>query len=362
MFVATVTAGPGGETGGMVVEASTLYRSSLADAVELELLSEERAVVPHPSLARRIGRAARRLVRFLVRLRTVDAVLVFASDTVSLVDKGAMCILARFARRGVVLRLGGGNLVTQCDHNPFARYWLRAVLHQVHVLCTQSAYWTSYFENYREVQGKTVEVANGIVIGTSPDLSRRPSRGRLVFVGWVTREKGLFEALEVLACVRRHHPSATLTVVGGGRDLEAFRDHVRDRDLTEAVRLCGWLDGHQVRRILRDSDVFLFPSHFEGLPNAVIEAMAAGLPVIATRVGGVPDLIRHGENGFLVDVGDVDTMTAHVTDLLQHPERAKAIGARSRQTAVELCDIERVWPHFEEAIRRAAARVGRAAE
>jgi glycosyltransferase involved in cell wall biosynthesis len=184
----------------------------------------------------------------------------------------------------------------------------------------------------------------------------------LVFVGWVTQEKGVFEAIEVLYRLRRRHPFTTLTVVGSGRDLELFRARVHKRGLTDAVRLCGWLDRQKVQCILRDSDVFLFPSHSEGLPNAVLEAMAAGLPVVATRVGGVPDLICDGQNGFLVDVGDIDGMTTHISDLMQDPERASRIGALGRQTVTERCNIERVWPRFEEAIHRAVGWVGRAEE
>jgi glycosyltransferase involved in cell wall biosynthesis len=112
--------------------------------------------------------------------------------------------------------------------------------------------------------------------------------------------------------------------------------------------------------VLGESDVFLFPSHSEGLPNAVIEAMAVGLPVVATRVGGLPDLIRHGENGFLVEVGDVAAMTERVVELLSRPDRARQVGQRGRQTVVERCDIERVWPRYAHAIHEAAWRAGRA--
>ena len=180
-----------------------------------------------------------------------------------------------------------------------------------------------------------------------------------MFVGWVTREKGVFEALAVLEEVRRLYPSATLTVVGGGRDLDEFRAAAKAQGLVDSVNATNWLDRDEVLRVLRESDVFLFPSHFEGLPNAVIEAMAAGLPVVATRVGGVPDLVRHGENGFLVDVGDVARMTALVGCLLAHPDWAREIGLRARQTVAECCDIERVWPRYADVVREAAARAGR---
>src|SRR5262249_45092477 len=144
---------------------------------------------------------------------------------------------------------------------------------------------------------KVIEVSNGVNLG-GPPVPHAPG-SRIVFVGWVIREKGVFEALEVLAGVRAVHPSVTLTIVGGGRDLDTVREKVDAQGLHGAAHITGWLSRHDVQQVLGDSDVFLFPSHCEGLPNAVIEAMAVGLPVVATKVGGLPDLIRHEENGFL---------------------------------------------------------------
>ena len=356
LFVATVTDGSGHPVGGQAVAATTLFESGLAQVVELELLSTVPPSVPPPALPRRVALAAARLSRFATRVWSADVVLVFAADAISLLEKGSMCIFARLARRGVVLRVSGGNVPAQCDKRPVLRAWLRLVLRSVHFVCTQSAYWTAYFGRYA-AREKIVEASNGVSLG-DPPIPHLPG-GRIVFVGWVTREKGVFEALDVLAGVRVRHPSATLTIVGGGRDLDAFTLDVEGRGLQGVVRITGWLSHQEVQRTLREGDVFLFPSHFEGLPNAVVEAMAAGLPVVATRVGGVPDLIRHGESGFLVDVGDIASMTMRVNQLLAQPDRAQEIGRRGREVVVDRCDIDRVWPRYAQALHAAAARAGR---
>jgi glycosyltransferase involved in cell wall biosynthesis len=358
LFVATIGVGSGGATGGQAIAATQLFQSGLAQAVDLELLSTAPPLVPPPSLPRRAARALARLFRFAVRLWSADVVLVFAADAVSLLEKGSMCILARLAHRGVVLHVSGGNVPAQCDRRPALRAWVRLVLRSAHFVCTLSAYWTAYFGRYARRE-KIIEIPNGFKLD-GPLMLHQPG-ARIVFVGWVTREKGVFEALDVLAGVRVLHPSATLTIVGGGRDLDAFTQDVEGRGLQGVVRITGWLSHQEVQRTLRESDVFLFPSHFEGLPNAVVEAMAAGLPVVATRVGGVPDLIRHGESGFLVDVGDVADMTMRVNELLGQPDRAREIGSRGRETVVERCDIERVWPRYARALHEAATRAGRGA-
>jgi glycosyltransferase involved in cell wall biosynthesis len=356
LFVATVGVGRGGATGGQAVAATELFQSGLSEAVDLELLSTAPPLVPPPALPRRAARAMARLFRFVVRLWSADVVLIFAADAVSLLEKGSMCLLARLAHRGVVLHVSGGNVPAQCDRRPALRTWVRLALGSAHFICTLSAYWTAYFGRYARRE-KIIEIPNGFKLD-GPTLSHQPG-WRIVFVGWVTREKGVFEALDVLAGVRIVHPSATLTIVGGGRDLDAFTRDVEDRGLQGAVRMTGWLSRQEVQRILRESDVFLFPSHFEGLPNAVVEAMAVGLPVIATRVGGVPDLIRHGDSGFLVDVGDIAGMTMTVNDLFARPDLAREIGRRGREAVLDRCDIERVWPQYARVLHEAATRAGR---
>ena len=358
LFVATVGVGRDGATGGQAVAATELFQSGLSRAVDLELLSTAPPLVPPPALPRRAARAMARLFRFVVRLWWADVVLVFAADAVSLLEKGSMCLLARLARRGVVLHVSGGNVPAQCDRRPALRTWVRLALGSAHFVCTLSAYWTSYFGRYTRRE-KIIEIPNGFKLdGLTMSQSHQPG-GRIVFVGWVTREKGVFEALDVLASVRSVHPLATLTIVGGGRDLDAFTRDVEGRGLQGVVRMPGWLSRREVQRTLGESDVFLFPSHFEGLPNAVVEAMAAGLPVIATRVGGVPDLIHHGESGFLVDVGDIAGMTAIVNELLARPDQAREIGRRGREAVLGRFDIERVWPQYARVLHQAAMRAGR---
>jgi glycosyltransferase involved in cell wall biosynthesis len=101
--------------------------------------------------------------------------------------------------------------------------------------------------------------------------------------------------------------------------------------------------------------VLLFLSHFEGLPNAVLEAMGAGVPVITTRVGSLPDVIDDGRTGFLVDVEDVPAAAAALARLLGDPELAARVGSAGREQVLEHFDIRNVWRAHARAVARAAA-------
>jgi glycosyltransferase involved in cell wall biosynthesis len=88
-----------------------------------------------------------------------------------------------------------------------------------------------------------------------------------------------------------------------------------------------------VGRLLQAADAFLLTSISEGIPLTVIEAMAVGLPVVSTRVGGVPEVVQHGQSGFLADAGDDQTLSARILELAANPELRSSLGARGRDRA-----------------------------
>jgi glycosyltransferase involved in cell wall biosynthesis len=285
-------------------------------------------------------------------LRNAEVAFIFSSDGWSLVEKGVMCILGRAARRGVVIRFGSGALPEQCRASPLLREWVRLVLRSAHVVSTQGPSWTQFFGSLAGSTAKIHEVANGVRMPGKAGASDR-SGCRLAFAGWMQREKGIFEALEVFRLTQAHFPHATLTMAGGGRDLEVFRSRVRDLGLEAVVTTPGWLSPGDVRAMLARSDLFLFPSHYEGLPNAVLEAMAAGVPVVATRVGSLPDVVEDGQAGFLLPVGDVEGLARAVRSILGSPAEMRRLGTNAERVARRF-DIEAVWPQHLRSIQTAA--------
>ena len=114
----------------------------------------------------------------------------------------------------------------------------------------------------------------------------------------------------------------------------------------DRVRMFGFHSN--VPALLPGFDIFCLTSDFEGTPNAVLEAMAAGLPVIATRVGGIPHIVRDGETGFLIEPGDVMGLADALRELLREPQRARRMGAAGRQRAEAEFSCGVIVPRFEQ--------------
>jgi glycosyltransferase involved in cell wall biosynthesis len=166
-----------------------------------------------------------------------------------------------------------------------------------------------------------------------------------IFVGHVGPRKGIYElkrAVEELVAegVKAFH----VNVMGGEefpgdrqRAMEAF---VNLRD--QYVTFLGPVTGDEKVHLFLKADAFLLPSHAEGLPIAILEAMAAGLPIIASRVGGIPEVVCDKENGYVIEPGDVHSLKVAMRALIQNKELGREMGVKNRVLAVANYDIERV--------------------
>ncbi|HET6150684.1 MAG TPA: N-acetyl-alpha-D-glucosaminyl L-malate synthase BshA [Polyangia bacterium] len=171
--------------------------------------------------------------------------------------------------------------------------------------------------------------------------------------------KRVDDVVAIFAEVRRRLPAAppVLWLVGDGPDRERIRDRVRDLDLIPHVQFLG--ERVDLPGLLRDADLFLLPSESESFGLAALEAMSCGVPVVGSRVGGVPEVVTDGETGLLAPVGDVAAMTAHVVRLLGDDALRDRFGRAARQRAATVFPLAPTVAKYEALYRKVlAARRG----
>ena len=150
-------------------------------------------------------------------------------------------------------------------------------------------------------------------------------------VGWLLPIKGPLHLLKAMGKVWQNHPNCRLVYVGKG-DLEpALRNEVHRMCASDRVHFLGWRK--DIPAIMALFDIFVLPSLNEGMGRVVVEAMAAGKPVVASRVGGILDLIKHGENGFLVEPADPAGLARAIIRLLENKTLRERMGRKGRETA-----------------------------
>jgi len=165
---------------------------------------------------------------------------------------------------------------------------------------------------------------------------------RLVQASRLVAKKGLFTTLKALEHLRAEWPKLRFVLCGDGPVKEQFQQAVAAAGLGEMVEMRGWLDGSPLLEAYHEADIFLHPSEMtetedqEGVPNSLLEAMATGLPVVATRHGGIPEAVRDGTDGILVAEKDPAALAAAIDRLLRNTTlrrkmgRAAADGVRER--------------------------------
>lgn len=200
-----------------------------------------------------------------------------------------------------------------------------------------------------------VTIPNGVAVdrfaaepkGRDEDLRRElgvPIRSPLI--GWVGRfrkQKAVVDLLDAFLLVYEAHPAARLVLVGDGELRQVSESRAESLGIADIVSFTGMRN--DVPRVLAALQVFALPSLWEGMPNAVLEAMAASLPVVATRVGGVPEVVVDGVTGLLIPPRDADALAAAVIRLLRDPALRQQMGKAGH---------ERVRRHFsvEQMVRR----------
>lgn len=175
----------------------------------------------------------------------------------------------------------------------------------------------------------------------------------ILFVGSLHPPKRVDHLIIALKQVVQEFPMVCLNVVGSGSQ-EAALHQLRDQlGLEQVIHFLGYKPHEVVPELLEAADLFVYPSDSEGLPSAIMEAQAMGVPVVASRVGGIPDLIEPGKTGLLVEPGDVEGLALALISLLHNHSLARQIGDNAQTFARSKLDKEVIMPRIEEGYRQA---------
>lgn len=283
-----------------------------------------------PAKLWRLAAAAVTLLRLCWR-RPAPIVHVHAASRASFYRKSLLLLLARACGCPTVLHLHGGAFEQFAVHESSAcqQWWIRYTLTHSSRVLALSAHWRDFLARYVP-QARVAVLANAVVL---PDLTAAPPAqpGTILFLGRIEAAKGVFDLLDALALLAPARPALRL-LVGGEGDSAALLAHAAAQGLAQRVQLLGWLDPGARAAALARAQCFCLPSHDEGLPMAMLEAMAAGKAVVATAVGGIPDVIDSGANGLLVPPRAPAALAAALARLLDDAPACQAMGAAARRT------------------------------
>ncbi len=219
---------------------------------------------------------------------------------------------------------------------------IRRTMRRASVLVVPSEFLREVFERHG-IASKVVPNIVDLRRFHPADAVARPLGPRLVVARNLERIYDIPTAIHAFAVVRQRIPGAQLIVAGSGPELEKLTALAAKLGIAEAVDFCGRLDRDQMASLYRSADALINPSRVDNMPNSVLEAMASGVPIVSTNVGGIPYILRHGVNAFLVDAEDHAALAASLLHVLSDGD----VAAKLRTQA--LADVQQyAWPKVKQ--------------
>ena len=326
------------DRGGIPTFLDTLLGSRLAEEHDLRFLNVAHSGTPEggrPTIGN-VGRTLRDAVAVWRAARGRDIVHIHSAlaPTVTVVRAAVLALAGRARGCAVVVHAHGGNI----------QFWLttprRRMLLRLAMLPAQRvvAVWTAGEDALREVlpDERVALIDNGVPVDNYSEPERGHEPPRVLYVGLLTPRKGVLDLIEASRLLRERGVAHELLLLGGTPDEGPAAEAEVRAGLDGAARLLGTRPPEQMPAEFAAADVFCLPSWWEAMPLSVLEAMAAGLPVVATDVGDVARAVADGVTGHVVPVQDPEKIAAALEPLLTDPDLRRQMGRAGRERVTRL--------------------------
>lgn len=328
----------------------TLVASNLSSRIEWIKLDTTSKSVPAPPVYLRAFGALYRVCVFvfICLVRRPGKALIFCSAGYSVIEKGVMCLLAKIAGMKTILAPRSGLIAENIKSKSFA-WFLKIVLKRVDIVICQAEFWQKFYNELCGLSDEKKFITIHNWIDPTPYLQFPIERNeaektkKLLYLGWVLEYKGIFDLLYAFKKVE--YLPIQLLIGGNGASFAAANELVIKLGLQGRIDFKGWVNFEQKMELLKTCDLYIQPSHFEGFPNALLEAMAAGIPCIATRVGAVPDVIT-GVNGITVPAKDPGALAEAIETFVVDQQLRITFANKARKDVLAKYVVEKAVDKF----------------
>lgn len=258
-------------------------------------------------------------------LRKTDLVHLNMASRGSCLRKSIICLTCWLFRTPYVIHLHGGGFQNfhENEIGYFGRCLVNFLFSRAACVIALSLAWETWLKSAIKLKNVTT-VFNGVP-NFDLDTSKQ-KKPTILFLGLLGSNKGTDVLINAMREVNRQIPQAVLEL-GGDGDIDTYRQQAAD---LPNVRFLGWVDNEGRKAALSRSTIYCLPSWKEGLPMSILEAMSAALPVVSTPVGGIPEAVKEGVTGLLVQPGDVHGLANALCQLLLDPSKAKSMGLKGQ--------------------------------
>jgi glycosyltransferase involved in cell wall biosynthesis len=282
-------------------------------------------------------------IKHLIRVKP-NAIFVMSNSYMGFYEKCLYCLVARIFGVKSMLNHVGGEFDKFYKQNAWNKYLIRMTIKFPNALLIGSTYWCNYFRTLFP-QVTVYSVANPIIASAYHNANvSNDANAKFVITSLfrLVKEKGIYELLAVIKSLSSEFKNIEFVIIGGGPMLQDVRLALTDYIQSGNARVLGFVDDATKVKEICNSDAYLMLTHFDLMPISIMEAMAASKPVLSTRVGGIPDMVEDGVNGFLFNVGETEEVVDKLKLLIQNREVGKAMGIKGREKVDNFFDIKKI--------------------
>ncbi len=295
------------------------------------------------------------VVIFLAMLaldRNIKIVHIFTASRGSFYRKAAVLLLSKLFMKKTIFHIeaGGFDVFYNYSH-AIRRFCIRKALDFSDIIVVLSKTWL--LEVSKMTRNQNIKIIPNSVdadIFKSISINRKHNGFNVLTLGRLEWRKGTYDILDIVPFVLKEVPNAKFYLAGDG-ELENVKKLCLQKGIEKNVILLGWLYKDRLLEELENASVFLLPSYHEGLPVALLEAMASGLAVVSTRVGGIPEVVEDGKNGFLTAPGQKQELGKRIIELLKDKRLRKGMGVNNINKIDSMFRLDRVINKFFEVYR-----------
>ena len=284
------------------------------------------------------GGALLKLFSYLVG-RKIQIVHVHGASKGSFYRKSIVIILSKLAGKRVVYHIHGGAFKDFTRKHPRT---VPYILKKCDTIVSLSDSWSTFFSH--DIGCSDVKVVPNIMDVPHEDHSLRDKNYcTILFLGKICREKGIFDLMDAIIAHQDEYKGRLRFYIAGIGESDRLNGLISSHHLEGLVTYFGWVDGLKKERLLNESDIFILPSYYEGVPISILEAFSYHLPAIASNVGGIPEILSEGIEGVIIPPGDTEKLHEAITLLAQSPSLRFKMGefAYERSLSHLPCNIEK---------------------
>lgn len=287
-----------------------------------------------------------KLCKTLISNRKIRVLHIHAASDSSFIRKSIVVLLARLFGKKTILHMHGGEFSAFYEKWNLLKPYMRYIIRSNEIVICLSRQWFEYYKNF--LPAERLRIVNNPVPTIESDNTKKLTGSiNFLFLGLIIERKGIYDLLKAIASLDAALRNKVKLDIGGDGEKDKLLRMISNLQLQDNVRFRGWVNGELKKELFSNADVYILPSYVEGLPVSVLEAMSYGLPVIATNVGGIPEIVKNGENGYLLTPQDENAIAAAITKIIENDAQLEKMGRRSLELVRPYQD-KAVFPALEE--------------